>query len=59
MGFADEKMIKSNGDENPPEQGNTPQQVGPESSECPGNLLCTEEEVLDIIASLDISKATG
>ncbi len=27
MGFADEKMIKSNGDENPPEQGTTPQQV--------------------------------
>ncbi len=27
MGFADEKVIKSNGDENPPEQGTTPQQV--------------------------------
>ncbi len=26
MGFADEKMIKLNGDENRPEQGTTPQQ---------------------------------
>ncbi len=27
LGFADEKMTKSNGDENPLEQGTTPQQV--------------------------------
>ena len=30
-----------------------------EPSDCPENLLCSEQEVMDIIASLDVFKASG
>lgn len=30
-----------------------------EPGNCPSNILCTEEEVFDLVASLDISKSTG
>ena len=30
-----------------------------EPADCPPDLLCTEDEVFDLVASLDISKSTG
>lgn len=34
-------------------------EVNPTPNNCPPELLCTEEEILDLLLSLDITKANG